>query len=255
MLRPRQAMCQSARQGRPRLTAVVSAPAGMTVHRTCPYFGINVHMYRCAARLDGIVSPRSNCHYVRGARRSASPSRRLRRTWPPQACVMVGHTRRYKGTLSPEARRAAPRELTVFAPIAAPVAIFWSRHMDLTAQRQMTALVVEEDASIRSLLADLLESGGYGRVETATSAQAPRLAEEHGPDVIVIDLDPACPRSLGTLGELGTRPATRNVPVIVLSVDATAGGGAGRGNLGEVVQMPFDIADLLLRVDRAARSI
>ena len=78
-------------------------------------------------------------------------------------------------------------------------------------------LVVEDDDWIRSLLAELLTDEGYRVLEAADGEVALRLAAEHTPDVIVLDLRLPRKSGLDVLTELRSAEATASTPVLVLS--------------------------------------
>jgi len=52
---------------------------------------------------------------------------------------------------------------------------------------QHTVLVVEDDASIRSLIAELLDDAGYRVLEADCGKMALSLAREHAPSVALVD--------------------------------------------------------------------
>ena len=78
-------------------------------------------------------------------------------------------------------------------------------------------MVVEDEASIRSMLAELLADAGYSVSEAADGREALSQLREHEPDLIVLDL--VLPRMSGWQFLNQTRDQlTRNgVPVVILS--------------------------------------
>ena len=60
--------------------------------------------------------------------------------------------------------------------------------MSTVEKAQKTVLVVEDDPWIRSLMADLLAGEGYAVVQAADGKAGLNLAEQHDPDVILLDL-------------------------------------------------------------------
>ena len=52
---------------------------------------------------------------------------------------------------------------------------------------QHTVLVVEDDASIRSLIAELLDDAGYTVLEADCGKMALSLAQEHALSVVLVD--------------------------------------------------------------------
>jgi CheY-like chemotaxis protein len=80
-----------------------------------------------------------------------------------------------------------------------------------------TALIVEYDLWERWFATHLLASQAYQVVSTSNGASALRLAHQHRCDVILIGL--ALPEIAGPelVRQLSMNPATREIPVIVLS--------------------------------------
>ncbi len=87
-------------------------------------------------------------------------------------------------------------------------------------RRQQTVLVIEDDALLQALLADLLVGEGYRIMQTWNGTDAVRLARQHRPDVILLDL--LLPRKSGleVIQELRGDPATGTIPVVVISASA-----------------------------------
>ena len=116
-------------------------------------------------------------------------------------------------------------------------------------------LVVEDEAEIAALIAYQLTREGY-RVETALSGTTALDAVHRDlPDLIV--LDRMLPGLSGdeVLGSLRADPATRNVPVLVLTAkreqqDRIAGLELGAD---DYVTKPFSPRELVLRVDAILR--
>src|SRR3989454_1639732 len=112
------------------------------------------------------------------------------------------------------------------APEAAPV----STHFDLLEEtaapvRRSGAhgepaskvLLVDDEDSLRKVMRDLLERDGYAVTEARDGAQALDQVDRVGPDIIVLDLNLPGLDGYGVLSHLRSRPATANIPVIVLT--------------------------------------
>src|SRR5690242_9202088 len=82
-------------------------------------------------------------------------------------------------------------------------------------------LLIEDDAWIRTFLRDALADSGYAVAEAADGRTAIRLADEHPPDIVLLDLAMPEVTGLDVLHELRRRPATRQIPVLVLSAYAS----------------------------------
>src|SRR5438876_3437451 len=112
------------------------------------------------------------------------------------------------------------------APDAAPV----STHFDLLeetaapvrrsgahGQPASKVLLVDDEDSLRKVMRDLLERDGYAVTEARDGVQALDQVDRVGPDIIVLDLNLPGLDGYGVLSHLRSRPATANIPVIVLT--------------------------------------
>jgi type II secretory ATPase GspE/PulE/Tfp pilus assembly ATPase PilB-like protein/CheY-like chemotaxis protein len=119
--------------------------------------------------------------------------------------------------------QSAPHEA---APPAAPV----STHFDLLDEHATPArlsgphgmpaskvLLVDDEDSLRKVMRDLLERDGYVVTEARDGVQALDQVDRVGPDIIVLDLNLPGLDGYGVLSHLRSRPATANIPVIVLT--------------------------------------
>lgn len=80
-----------------------------------------------------------------------------------------------------------------------------------------SVLVVEDDPAQRRLMERLLSAGGW-RVSTAPDGAAGvRVAEASPPDVVVLDVMMPALNGFQTCRQLKSLPATRNVPVVILT--------------------------------------
>src|SRR2546422_814323 len=114
------------------------------------------------------------------------------------------------------------------ARVAAPV----STHFDLLeehappegtrrsgahGQPASKVLLVDDEDSLRKVMRDLLEREGYAVTEARDGVQALDQVDRVGPDIIVLDLNLPGLDGYGVLSHLRSRPATANIPVIVLT--------------------------------------
>lgn len=79
-------------------------------------------------------------------------------------------------------------------------------------------LVVEDDLHAGDLLGHFLKEGGYRVAHAATGAQAIALARSLKPDVITLDILLPGEDGLAILGQLKGTPATKDIPVVVVSI-------------------------------------
>jgi len=116
---------------------------------------------------------------------------------------------------------------------------------------QRTVLVVDDDAAIRSLIAELLEEAGYAVLEASCGRQALQLADEHVPAVVLVDQRLPDMSGLDVLERLRTRLPSRHIPVIIVSGVAHQFVDGNHGADG-ILPKPFDILDLVEQVDHVA---
>jgi type II secretory ATPase GspE/PulE/Tfp pilus assembly ATPase PilB-like protein/CheY-like chemotaxis protein len=108
---------------------------------------------------------------------------------------------------------------------AAPVSTHFDLLEEATPARRSGAhgqpaskvLLVDDEDSLRKVMKDLLERDGYVVTEARDGVQALDQVDRVGPDIIVLDLNLPGLDGYGVLSHLRSRPATANIPVIVLT--------------------------------------
>lgn len=103
-------------------------------------------------------------------------------------------------------------------------------------------LVVDDDAQVRSAVADLLGEAGYTVVSATDGADALRKATAERPAAIVLDLTMPVMDGYQFLEQRAATPALMEVPVIILSATIEAQSG---GPMIEILRKPFEPAALL----------
>ncbi len=78
-------------------------------------------------------------------------------------------------------------------------------------------LLVEDEDQLRRVMKDLLEREGYSIAEARDGVQALDQVDRFAPDVIILDLNLPGIDGYSVLTQLRSRPATRSIPVIVLT--------------------------------------
>jgi CheY-like chemotaxis protein len=113
-------------------------------------------------------------------------------------------------------------------------------------------LVVEDDASIREMIALALESTGHDTVTASNGEDALAILERQGADVIVLDL--RMPLMDGP--EFARRYHERDgrAPIIVLTATGSTAVARAVSGAVRVVEKPFDVDELLEAVEDAART-
>jgi type II secretory ATPase GspE/PulE/Tfp pilus assembly ATPase PilB-like protein/ActR/RegA family two-component response regulator len=85
------------------------------------------------------------------------------------------------------------------------------------ASKDATVLLVDDEDTLRRVMKDLLEREGYTVAEARDGIEALDEVDRRAPDVIVLDLNLPGMDGYTVLGKLRSRPATRKVPIIVLT--------------------------------------
>jgi len=83
--------------------------------------------------------------------------------------------------------------------------------------RLKKVLLVEDEDALRRVMKDLLEREGFTVFEAADGVIALYEIDRAGPDIVVLDLNLPRLDGYGVLSHLRSRPATANLPVIVLT--------------------------------------
>ena len=121
------------------------------------------------------------------------------------------------------------------------------------AQRK-TLLIVDDDADLRSAVAEQLQAEGFNTLESAVASEGVAMAEQERPDLILLDVD---------LPDMDGREACREMrrrglacPIIMLTAaaaddDAVQGLDAGAN---DYVVKPYRLAVLLARIRAQLRS-
>jgi type IV pilus assembly protein PilB len=78
-------------------------------------------------------------------------------------------------------------------------------------------LLVEDEDQLRRVMRDLLEREGYTVAEARDGVQALDQVDRLAPDVIILDLNLPALDGYSVLTQLRSRPATRSIPIMVLT--------------------------------------
>jgi DNA-binding response OmpR family regulator len=117
-------------------------------------------------------------------------------------------------------------------------------------------LVVEDERDIADLIRHTLERGGDIDVElTYTGDGALKAASDHPPDLIVLDLNLPVLSGLEVCRLLRARPATKSVPIIMLTARTSENDRVVGLDLGadDYITKPFSTRELAARVRAALR--
>ena len=134
---------------------------------------------------------------------------------------------------APRSTTAAPLPTEILPPAprgyiptlhATPPASFAGPSFQLVDEENVNAngqskkvLLVEDEDSLRRVVKDLLEREGFTVFEAADGVKALDEIDRQAPDIVVLDLNLPRLDGYGVLSHLRARPATANLPVIVLT--------------------------------------
>jgi type II secretory ATPase GspE/PulE/Tfp pilus assembly ATPase PilB-like protein/CheY-like chemotaxis protein len=112
-------------------------------------------------------------------------------------------------------------------------------------------LLVEDEEQLRRVMKDLLQREGYRVAEARDGIQALDEIDRFAPDVIILDLNLPGLDGYGVLAQLRSRPATREIPVMVLTAKGDEDNEVRVFELGadDFVTKPFRARSLTARLE------
>jgi len=117
--------------------------------------------------------------------------------------------------------------------------------------RGACVLLVEDEEQLRRVMKDLLQREGYQVAEARDGIQALDEVDRFAPDVIILDLNLPGLDGYGVLSQLRSRPATREIPVMVLTAKGDEDNEVRVFELGadDFVTKPFRARSLTARLE------
>lgn len=114
-----------------------------------------------------------------------------------------------------------------------------------------TILLVEDNEMNRDMLARRLERRGFTMLLAGDGAEGVRMAIEHKPDLILMDVSLPVLDGLEATRQLKADTDTRGIPVLALTAHAMAGDDARCREAGadEYDTKPVDLPRLLAKID------
>jgi type II secretory ATPase GspE/PulE/Tfp pilus assembly ATPase PilB-like protein/CheY-like chemotaxis protein len=161
-------------------------------------------------------------------------------------------------------RAAAPAAAPPIAPPAATPLSDFSMDMELLEEptgvddivaggrgQGACVLLVEDEEQLRRVMKDLLQREGYRVAEARDGVQALDEVDRFAPDVIILDLNLPGLDGYGVLAQLRSRPATRDIPVMVLTAKGDEDNEVRVFELGadDFVTKPFRARALTARLE------
>ena len=111
-------------------------------------------------------------------------------------------------------------------------------------------LVVEDTADNRRILRDLLTSAGYDLIESVDGADGVAKAQQHRPDLILMDIQLPGMDGYEATRRIKADPALRHIPIIAVTSYALSGDEAKTRAAGcdAYVAKPFSPRQLLGKI-------
>jgi two-component system, cell cycle response regulator DivK len=111
-------------------------------------------------------------------------------------------------------------------------------------------LVVEDNERNMKLFRDVLEASGYRTLEATTGGRAVELVIEHGPDLVLMDIQLPDIDGVEALDRLRADERTASVPVLALTAQAMEGDRERflAAGFDGYLAKPVNIADLVATV-------
>lgn len=113
-------------------------------------------------------------------------------------------------------------------------------------------LVVDDSKVFRHVEEKLLSAGGYEFLHAANGIEAIEMAVRHKPDLVLLDIQMPVMDGVKALSILKSKESTRNIPVLIVSSDASEKERATLLSLGaaDCIAKPLEAHSLLESVTR-----
>lgn len=113
-------------------------------------------------------------------------------------------------------------------------------------------LVVEDNENNRRLIRDVLLYYGYEVIEAGDGVEGVRLAKEHLPDLILLDIQMPVMNGFTALNVLREAPETKNIKVIAMTSFAMTGDKERimAAGFDDYISKPIDTRELPKLVER-----
>lgn len=111
-----------------------------------------------------------------------------------------------------------------------------------------TILVVDDEAPIREVLAELLEEDGYRVVQARNGREALGVLAREAVDLVVSDVMMPLLDGIGLVHVIRTSPSTTSLPIILLTAGAHQP--AASAGADALLAKPFTLSDLEALVRR-----
>ncbi|HSE06983.1 MAG TPA: GAF domain-containing protein, partial [Methylomirabilota bacterium] len=163
--------------------------------------------------------------------------------------ICRGIVEEHGGRIGVDGRPGEGAVFTVRLPVPGPVGAMPSGSgPEERREEAPLVLVVDDDADVRALLADVLHLAGFRVMQAGRVLDGVELARQHRPDVITMDLMLPDLDGFEAIRLLREQPETRETPVVVLSAIEVEPGDPRALGATVCLAKPFVSADLLKAV-------
>jgi DNA-binding response OmpR family regulator len=123
--------------------------------------------------------------------------------------------------------------------------------MSSSSSQQHSILVVDDTVDVLQVLSRRIESWGYKALTTSSGEEALRIAEEHLPSVILLDIMMPKMKGREVCSRLKANPKTQHIPVIFLTALGLADHVKAGMDLGadDYIVKPFEPVELKERIE------
>ena len=113
-------------------------------------------------------------------------------------------------------------------------------------------LIVEDDSRNLTLFRDLLQRFGYATIEATNGKEGVRLAREHIPNLILMDIQLPVMDGIEATKILKSDVETKEIPVLALTSYAMKGDKEKilKAGCDEYLAKPIDVRELLKTIER-----
>lgn len=120
----------------------------------------------------------------------------------------------------------------------------------MSARRARRILVIDDEEGFRAGISDLLEMEGYEVLGARNAVEAVPVLPEFKPDAILLDLSMPLLDGESFLRSIRGLPATRKVPIVLISAREELRAIAERCGAAAYLQKPFEAPQLIGLVAR-----
>jgi DNA-binding response OmpR family regulator len=117
-------------------------------------------------------------------------------------------------------------------------------------KRQEKILVLDDDTDIGTMIKMMLEYKGYTVAVSERAEQAAEVLQNNGVDLIIMDMLLSGVNGTDLCVELKKNSSTSHIPVIMISAHPNAKEICLEAGADEFISKPFDMQDILSKIDR-----